>query len=49
MKLYVKKITSLNPTKYKFIELEKAQHEYYKWTLEFGVKKTFPQWLNTEI
>ena len=49
MKLYVKKIWSLNPTKYKYIELEKAQFEHYKWVKDYGGTKTFNEWLNTEI
>jgi hypothetical protein len=49
MLLYVKKIWSLNPDKYKFVELEKAIFEHYKWVREDGGDKTFKEWLKTEI
>jgi hypothetical protein len=56
MKLYVKKVWSYNPTKYKYITLEKAQEDYLKYTiLYFGgghkseYYKDFEKWLKTEI
>lgn len=56
MKLYVKKIWSTNPNKYKYVELEKATEEYSIYTLSvqtnfyFRVKiKTFSHWLRSEI
>jgi len=49
MKLYVKKVWSLNPTKYKYVELEQALFEHYKWINENGGRKTFTEWLCTEI
>lgn len=56
MKLYVKKIWSTNPNKYKYMELEKATEEYGQYALSvqdnpfFRIKiKTFSYWLRTEI
>lgn len=60
MKLYVKKIWSQSPTKYKYISLEEAQKEYNLWLyhitdiITYGTDmqdyfKTFDQWLKTEI
>lgn len=59
MKLYVKKIWTYNPNKYKFVSLEKALAWYqtyldnlitcvsYYQKNQLG--KTFDQWLKTEI
>ena len=59
MKFYVKKIWSLNPTKYKYVELSKAQAEYTGWYTYVSLNnpyyhevmklKTFEEWLKTEI
>lgn len=55
---YVKKIYSLNPTKYKYITFRQAEKDYYFYVQCFigavqkGTKlnlKTFTQWLRTEI
>ena len=48
-KLYVKKIWSLNPAKYIFIELDKALLEYKDWVVTGTYEKTFDEWLKTEI
>ena len=56
-KTYVRKICSLNQTKYKIIPLEDAINEYAKYvisvvTSRYGYKtayKSFKQWLTTEI
>lgn len=54
--LYVKKIWSLNPTKYKYMTLEKATKEYNEYLgnwqgyiLYKSNPKTFKNWLQTEI
>lgn len=56
MKLFVKRICSLNPKKYKFVRLETAigQYESYLTYFSRGWKKgdepkTFENWLKTEI
>ena len=58
MKLYVKKIWSLNPDLYKFIEFNKAQKEYNEWLKDslnssYYKKgdeiKSFEEWLKTEV
>jgi hypothetical protein len=51
MQLYVKKLTSLNPRKYKFISLSNAVRGYTDYAKEYkGIKlKDFTNWLNTEI
>ena len=59
MKFYVKKIWSLNPTKYKYVEFSKAHKEYTSWFAYVALKrpeykyvepiKTFEEWLKTEI
>lgn len=50
MTLYIKKLWSLNPTKYKFIPLKKALEEYHIYVqfCKTGIK-TFEQWRTTEI
>lgn len=57
MKLYVKKVWSYNPTKYKYIPLEKAIKgyddylNYYRENTYRDLKfiKSFDRWLRTEI
>jgi len=56
MKLYVKKIWSLNPTKFKYISLETAlfNYEHYLTFFDKGWKqkeapKRFEEWLKSEI
>jgi hypothetical protein len=54
MKLYVKKLWSLSPDKYKFITLEKATSEYRKYlttpqSIYSTKNKSFENWLATEI
>lgn len=54
MKLYVKKLWSTNPNLYIYIELNKAEKEYNKWTnrnetWDRVITKTFVDWLETEI
>jgi hypothetical protein len=50
MKFYIKKIVSLNPDRYDFIETSKA-HKDYKIYLSFCKEelKDFESWLMTEI
>lgn len=56
-KLYYKKIKSLNPIKYKFLEISKGTKEYQKYLdivfskpkVKQSDVKTFSQWLKTEI
>lgn len=57
MKLYIKKIWSLSPTKYRHEPLEKMLKAYYEYCIavmtsdyqdEFMLK-TFEQWRTTEI
>lgn len=52
--LHVKKITSLNPTKFKFMTLALAlaqYHDYFglEYFLNDNQPKSFNQWLKTEI
>ena len=55
MKLYVKKLTSLHPTKYKDLTLNDGLERYHIYILNcmkdpFKSKpKTFEEWLKTEI
>lgn len=51
MQLYVKKLTSLNPRKYKFIALSNAVRGYTAYASNYtGIRlKDFTNWLNTEI
>ena len=54
MKIYVKKLCSLCPDKYKFITLEKATSEYKKYlknpqSIYSTKNKSFENWLETEI
>lgn len=49
VKLYVKKIVSLNPTEYYYIDLNIALHNYYIYTTQYGGEKNFINWLKTEI
>jgi hypothetical protein len=59
IKQYVKKICSLNPTKYEYIEINKALQQYCNW-LDYifnespyykrgDYVKTFKEWLEYEI
>jgi hypothetical protein len=53
-KIIVKKIWSLNPTKYKKITLEEASRRYFKYMSYFICKqdymyKSFTEWLESEI
>lgn len=53
-KLFVKKIWSLNPSKYKFMPLDRATDDYSRYVascIDAGYRewKTFDQWLRTEI
>lgn len=55
--LYVKKIVSLNPKRYEYIELKKATHHYQQYVSMClyhnknckTILKTFKEWLTTEI
>jgi hypothetical protein len=56
--MYVKKIWSLNPTKYKYITIEKAIKGYENYIIGYikslyfnkdKKPKTFKSWLTTEI
>lgn len=54
MTLYVKKLYSLNPDKYKYIRIETATDNYSRYVancIDTGHNewKTFEQWLKTEI
>lgn len=54
MKLYLKKIWSLNPKKYEYITLSEAELRYREYVITcikagYDTSKTFEQWLNTEI
>lgn len=49
-KLIVKKLVSLNPTKYSKITLKKASEQYFDWVCGLKtVDKSFIKWLETEI
>ena len=53
-KLYVKKLWSLNPNKYKYIRLDLAMEKYSRYVvscIDAGYKewKPFQKWLSTEI
>lgn len=53
--LYVKKISSLHPTQYKYVNIDNALEEYHNYILacaKSGVAdqaKTFEEWLKSEI
>jgi len=54
--MYLKKLTSLHPTKYEYIKIDKAFDEYSQYLINciqrgYNKKelKTFSQWLATEI
>jgi hypothetical protein len=48
--LYVKKLWSLSPDKYKYIKLDEAIDSYRKYLYICGKKyKEFKPWLETEI
>lgn len=58
MRLYVKKINSLNPTEYKYVEVDKAMIEHQRYVANIvhnkneyvkGEPKLFDVWLRTEI
>jgi hypothetical protein len=51
MNLYVKKLVSLNPDRYEFIEFNEAKYNYYQYAIliKDGYTKTFKEWCDTEI
>jgi hypothetical protein len=52
LKMVVRKIVSLNPTRYTYIPFDKALEKYIDWiaTGNFRSKfKSFEKWLDTEI
>lgn len=49
MRLFARKVTSLNPDRYKYTPVENALKSYQDYLKHAGAYKSFDKWLSTEI